>query len=75
MEEIFRIADRVTIRDGSVVATEAIADLTLERVIEFIVGRKMEGSFHWIPRTVERSGTPLLELSGVSSVNAFGGSI
>jgi ribose transport system ATP-binding protein len=68
MEEIFRIADRVTIlRDGKVVATEAIADLTFERMIEHIVGRNVGQSFQWLPRTVVRSGTPLLELSGVVS--------
>jgi len=66
MEEIFRVADRVTIlRDGKVVLTEAIADLTLERMIEHIVGRKMEQSFQWIPRTIDRSGAPLLELSNI----------
>ena len=68
MEEIFRVADRVTIlRDGKVVATEAITDLTLERMIEHIVGRKMERSFQWLPRAVDRSGAPLLELSSVVS--------
>ncbi len=66
MEEIFHVADRVTIlRDGKVVATEAISDLTLERMIENIVGRKMEQSFQWLPRTIDRSGVPLLELANV----------
>jgi ribose transport system ATP-binding protein len=68
MEEIFRVADRVTIlRDGKVIATEAAADLTLERMIENIVGRKMEQSFQWLPRTVDRSGVPLLELENLAA--------
>lgn len=68
MEEIFRVADRVTIlRDGRVVASDSITDLTLERMIEHIVGRKMEHSFHWQPRTIDRSRTPLLELKGLAS--------
>ena len=68
MEEIFRVADRVTIlRDGKVVATEAIANLTLERMIELIVGRKMEQSFQWVPRTVDRARMPLMELENLVS--------
>ncbi len=68
MEEIFRVADRVTIlRDGRVVAAETIGNLTLERMIEHIVGRKVEQSFQWRPRSVERAGTPLLELDHVTS--------
>ena len=64
MEEIFRVADRVTIlRDGKIVVTEETANLTLEKMIEHIVGRKMEQSFQWVPRTVDRSGQPLLELT------------
>ena len=68
MEEIFRVADRVTVlRDGRVVITEAVPRLTMERVIEQIVGRRMEQAFAWKERRVDRSGTPLLEVSNLSS--------
>src|SRR5439155_702603 len=43
MEEIFEVADRITVmRDGMRVATELIANLTMEQVIEYIVGQKVE---------------------------------
>ena len=68
MEEIFNVADRVTVlRDGRVVITERVPDLTMERVIEQIVGQKMEAAFAWKERAVNRGGTPLLEVSGLSS--------
>jgi len=35
-------------------------------MIEHMVGRKMEEAFHWLKRSVDRSGTPLLALRDVS---------
>ncbi|MFP6765502.1 MAG: sugar ABC transporter ATP-binding protein, partial [Planctomycetaceae bacterium] len=44
--EIFEIADRVTVlRDGGLVGTERIADLTRESMIEMMVGRRLENEF------------------------------
>jgi ribose transport system ATP-binding protein len=68
LEEIFEIADRVTIlRDGKVVLTRATADLTPSEAIEGIVGRTMEEAAQWKPRTVDRAGQPLLEVHGLES--------
>jgi ribose transport system ATP-binding protein len=68
MEEIFRVADRVTVlRDGRLAITAPVADITLDQVIEQIVGKKMEQSFVWKERRVDRSGTPLLEVIGLAS--------
>jgi ribose transport system ATP-binding protein len=68
MEEVFQIADRVTVlRNGRHVATEEVANLTLERVIDHIIGRKMEHAFEWKERRIDRSGTPLLEARGLTS--------
>lgn len=68
MEEIFHVADRVTVlRDGRVVITELVPDLTMDRVIEQIVGQKMEQAFAWKERSVNRSGAPLLEVKGLVS--------
>ncbi len=65
MEEIFAVSDRVTVlRDGRVVASGEAGSLSMEEMIELIVGRRMEHSFQWQPRSVERSGVPLLEISG-----------
>jgi len=42
LDEVLRLTDRVTIlRDGQVVAEEATADLTEERLVEGIVGRTL----------------------------------
>ncbi|GAB4380728.1 MAG: hypothetical protein Kow00121_37560 [Elainellaceae cyanobacterium] len=63
MEEIFQIADRVTVmRDGQRVLTASTAELTMPQLVELIVGRKMEQSFTWEERSIDRSGAPLLEV-------------
>jgi len=70
MEEVFQVADRVTVlRNGRHVATEEVANLTLERVIDHIVGRKMEQAFEWKERRIDRTGTPLLEARGLCAAN------
>ena len=61
MEEIFQITDRVTVlRDGRWISTQPTAQLTMERVIDDIVGKSMEAAFAWQERRVERTGAPLL---------------
>jgi ribose transport system ATP-binding protein len=39
----------------------------MQRVIDDIVGRTMESAFSWQEREVERTGTPLLEVHGLSA--------
>ncbi|MCB9922894.1 MAG: sugar ABC transporter ATP-binding protein [Planctomycetaceae bacterium] len=46
LDEIFRIADRVTVmRDGAHVGTEPIMSLTRKRMIEMMVGRSIDDEF------------------------------
>ncbi|MDB6452978.1 sugar ABC transporter ATP-binding protein [Falsirhodobacter sp. 20TX0035] len=46
LEEIFEICDRITVlRDGSFVATCAVADTDTDRLVEMMVGRRIENSF------------------------------
>src|SRR5204863_113651 len=46
MEEIFRLADRVTVmRDGQYVATRPVGQLNRQMLIEMMVGRKLENEF------------------------------
>ena len=55
MEEIFEIADRVTVlRDGQRILTAPTSEINMQQVIEGIVGRKMEQAFAWKQRKVER---------------------
>jgi ribose transport system ATP-binding protein len=63
LDEIFRIADRVTVmRDGKAVATRAIVDTSPAELVELIVGRR--------PRAIAARApvalcAPLLEVSGL----------
>ena len=59
LEEVFEIADRVTVlRDGQVVGCRRVGELTMDSLIELIVGRKVVAeSAH---RTVDQNATPRL---------------
>ncbi len=46
MEEIFRISDEVTVlRDGTYIGTEDIENLTMEKIVNMMVGRELEERF------------------------------
>ncbi len=46
LEEIFEICDRITVlRDGSFVGSCAVADVNNDRLVEMMVGRRIENSF------------------------------
>ncbi len=74
MDEVFRIADRITIlRDGRRLLTEPLSDLTPAQVVEGIVGQQVEGEMEYRLRTAHRgaadhaAATPALELRGVTA--------
>ena len=63
MEEIFRIADRITVmRDGETVGTRPASELTRESLIEMMVGRKLENEF---PKERAEIGEKHLEAIGL----------
>ena len=63
LEEVLQIADRVTVlRDGRVVVTQSAKGLTTARAIELIVGRKVEETMRWRPRSIPADAPPLLEV-------------
>ncbi len=46
LDEIFRIADRVVVmRDGSVIATEAVSDVTEDQLVEAMIGRTIDNLY------------------------------
>ncbi|MFC3630469.1 sugar ABC transporter ATP-binding protein [Paracoccus angustae] len=46
LEEIFEICDRITVlRDGEYVGTRDVAGMTADRLVEMMVGRRIENSF------------------------------
>jgi ribose transport system ATP-binding protein len=68
MDEIFRITDRITVlRDGRHILTENTAALTMNQVIDAIVGQSMEQAFEWRERSVDRSVAPLLQVRNLSA--------
>jgi ribose transport system ATP-binding protein len=66
MEEVYRIADRITVlRDGRRVLTERLADLTPPQIVEAIVGRRLEGQLTYTGRA--ETGEVLLEVTGLAA--------
>ena len=66
MDEVYRIADRITIlRDGAWLFTEPLAALTPARIVEGIVGKKIEGEMSYLDRGHSPEGEVLLEARAV----------
>lgn len=64
LEEIFRIADRVTVmRDGEVIATRDIHDITRAEMINLMVGRSFAEVY---PRSNAKIGEVALEARNIS---------
>lgn len=69
MEEVFRIADDITVlRDGTVVETHPASDIDLDTVIALMVGRKMENVY---PKEEVPVGDPILEIKDLESRGVF----
>jgi ribose transport system ATP-binding protein len=63
LEEIFRIADRVTVmRDGRIVATRPRADLDQATLVRLMVGRDIDRLY---PRPNARAGEVMLRVQGL----------
>ncbi len=69
LEEIFEIADRVTVmKDGERIITERIENLTKENIVSYMVGRKIEEMY---PERVTEEGEYILEVDGFSREGFF----
>lgn len=69
LEEIFAIADRVTIlRDGRCVGTKSITDTSMDQVINKMVGRDIEDIFSG---KVTNLGEPVLAVEGLTNDQNF----
>jgi len=67
MKEVFKIADEISIlRDGKLVATKRKTDLTLEKVIDYILGKKIEKKMAWKDRKAKVSDSYMLEVENLS---------
>jgi inositol transport system ATP-binding protein len=69
MDEVFQIADYITVlRDGSIVDTVKASDTTEERIIELMVGRKIEKQY---PKVEVPIGEELLRVEGLTKAGVF----
>jgi rhamnose transport system ATP-binding protein len=60
MDEIFQLADRVTVlRDGAQVGTRLVAETSSAELVQMMVGRQIESLFPKVPAPV---GAPVLEV-------------
>ena len=63
LEEVQEIADAYTVlRDGQTVGTGRMADVTIPRIIEMMVGRALDELFPSIPHAI---GEPVLKVEGL----------
>ena len=69
MDEIFRIADEITVlRDGMVISTKAREDTTIDEVITMMVGRELSGEF---PKETIAAGENELEVQSLARPGYF----
>ena len=69
MEEVFDLADRVTIfRDGHMVGLHQVKEMTMDDLIDGIAGRKVENLY---PKREQNPGKILLEVKNLSKKNIF----
>lgn len=64
LEEVFTLADRITVlRDGQTVGTKAKSETNQREIVSMMVGRDIQDMFPWQART---PGTVILEVRGLS---------
>jgi len=64
LPEVFELADRVTVlRDGALIGTRPIAEVTEQSLVAMMVGREID---HLFPRGEPRIGATILKVEGLS---------
>ena len=64
LPEIFELADRVTVlRDGALIGTRPIAEVTEQTLVAMMVGREID---HLFPKPEPKIGETVLEVDGLS---------
>jgi D-xylose transport system ATP-binding protein len=67
LEEFFRITDTVTVlRDGKAITTQPTRDLTLEKLVRYMVGREMKERF---PKGERQPGEVIFEVQDLHAVD------
>jgi inositol transport system ATP-binding protein len=69
MDEIFKIADRITVfRDGKAVGSDDAANLDIEKVITMMVGRELSNDY---PKVDVKPGEELLRVEHLNRIGVF----
>lgn len=69
MEEIFQLCDRITIlRDGSYIGTREIKDITMDDVVQMMIGREIGERF---PKRDCKIGAEVLRVEGMTHEKLF----
>ena len=69
MEEIFQLCDRITIlRDGQYVGTEYIKDITMDKVVQMMIGREIGERY---PQRDVEIGPEVLRVEGLTHEKLF----
>ena len=69
MDEIFRLADEITIlRDGAAITTKGVNETDMDEVVRLMVGRKLENRF---PKKELPIGEEVLRVEGLSCGGVF----
>ncbi len=65
LEEVFEIADRVSVfRDGKYVATKQVAETNKDQLITLMVGRELSGDY---PQNDQKSDDVILKVQGITN--------
>ncbi|MRS64375.1 ATP-binding cassette domain-containing protein [Larkinella terrae] len=71
MDEIFEISDTITVlRDGKYIDTRPAADLTINTLIQLMVGREIDSLF---PDSTSHKGAEVLSVKNLSRAGKFSG--
>ena len=74
MAEIFAICDRVTVmRDGATVLTDDCRNVSMEGLIDAMLGPGTGSSLHWRERSGTRASKPVLEVDKISLEGQYEG--
>jgi inositol transport system ATP-binding protein len=69
MDELFKIADRITVfRDGRVVGTDEAKNLDINKLIALMVGRELSGDY---PKAAAPIGEELLRVEKLTRIGVF----
>lgn len=67
IEEIFQIADRVTVlRNGKLIGTKKINEIDIDQLIKMMVGRRLEEKYH---KTTVEIGSDLFKVENINRKN------